>query len=363
VLGHVGQRLLHDPEGCQIDGAGKIGQMADLGIELDADVDAGGPRPLDQVVEALQAGHRRPGGCARGIGRRGGLARLVDLAQHAEDRAQLDQGLLAGLLDRGQRLAGLLGPLVEQVERHPGLDADQRHVVGHHVMELAGDPHPLVGGLAAQGLGVGPGGGLGPVAAAPHHLGHAHQRDQPRGEGHEGPERRPLRAPDPVAHPRERQVPRHDAGDGEPAAAGQHEVAEHDDQREEDRAAGVAERPVGQRRPEHHHVRPHREPVPERQRRHAEQEQRHAGHAVVALGSVGVGRPGEADVHDRHEPDQQGFVPPAPAAGCAREEGTEQGDVSRRGRDGRVGHRPPSVRNDRGQDIRPAGDRRVLPRE
>src|SRR6266508_185781 len=98
VPGDVGEGLLHDAEGGQVDAGG---QRPWLALDPGAHRQAGGRRAGDQVVQAGQPGRRRP------------RRRLVDLAQHVEHGAQLAERLVAGLLDRGEGGAGLLGPLVD----------------------------------------------------------------------------------------------------------------------------------------------------------------------------------------------------------------------------------------------------------
>ena len=60
------------------------------------------------------------------------------------------------MFDRRERRAGLLGSLVDQVKRDPGLHVDQGEVVSEHVVQLARDPQALLAGhspllLAASG--------------------------------------------------------------------------------------------------------------------------------------------------------------------------------------------------------------------
>src|SRR6266545_2749699 len=131
VAGDVGERLLHDPERRHVDGERQPAYLA-VGFGVDDQAGRGGLR--HEVLEPSQGPGRGAGG------------RLPLLPEDVEDRAQLGQRLLAGLLDRRQRAAGLLGQLLVQVQRNPGLQADQRQVVAEGVVELPGDAEPLLAG-------------------------------------------------------------------------------------------------------------------------------------------------------------------------------------------------------------------------
>ena len=133
----VGQRLLHDPVRGQVD-AGGSGRRSPCTSTLDRQ--PGRPLSATQLVEPGQPGGR----LARRV--------LVDAAQHAERGAHLAQQFAAGPLDGGQRRAGLLGVVVHQVQRHPGLHVDQRDVVAEDVVQVAGEPEPLLACPPALGL-------------------------------------------------------------------------------------------------------------------------------------------------------------------------------------------------------------------
>jgi hypothetical protein len=137
VPDHVGQRLLDDPVGRQVEPGRQLGRRP-----LDPDLDPHpGPGHLGgQGLDLGQAGRR--GQAADGP---------ILLAEHAQQPPHLDQGLAAGRLHRDQRLARLLGLAVEHVDPDPGLHGDA-HAVGDHVMELAGDPQPLLGDRPAGQL-------------------------------------------------------------------------------------------------------------------------------------------------------------------------------------------------------------------
>ena len=81
-------------------------------------------------------------------GRGGGI--FIHRPQHAEDRTQFDECLTAHAVDGGQGFDGALRLPVRQVQGGGGLDVDDRDVVGHDVVEVAGDPYPLLTGHAAR---------------------------------------------------------------------------------------------------------------------------------------------------------------------------------------------------------------------
>ena len=124
---HVRQGLLHDPvaRGAHRGGHGDRGRV-------DRHLDPRGPQLGRDVVEVVE-----PGG---GTDRRG----LLRVAQHPERGPQVVERVPARALDVQQRLARLLGVLVEQVRRDPGLHVDRDHRVRDHVVHLAGDPQPLL---------------------------------------------------------------------------------------------------------------------------------------------------------------------------------------------------------------------------
>ena len=133
----VGQRLLHDPVRGQVD-AGR--QRPALTVHPHHDRQAGGRAVGDEIVEPVQPGGRP----ARWV--------LVDAAQHPERGAHLLQQFAARPLDGRQRRPGLLGVVVHQVERDPGLHVDQRDVVAEDVVQVAGEPQPLLTCPPALGL-------------------------------------------------------------------------------------------------------------------------------------------------------------------------------------------------------------------
>ena len=87
----VGERLLHDAEGGEVDaGRQPVGQLVAsdgpaLAVQpLEAHVEARAARPLDERVEVVEA-------------RGGGEGGRVALAEHVEHRAQLAEGVAAGV--------------------------------------------------------------------------------------------------------------------------------------------------------------------------------------------------------------------------------------------------------------------------
>jgi hypothetical protein len=107
---------------------------------------------------------------------------LALLLEDIEHRAELAERLLAGLLDRRQRALGLLGQVLVQVQRHPGLHVDQGQMVPKRVVEVPGDAPPLLAGPPARLLLPDPHGLGRPHAPDAHGLGGAQQHQQPGGQ-------------------------------------------------------------------------------------------------------------------------------------------------------------------------------------
>ena len=126
----VGQRLLHDPVRRQLHPAGQF-----LGAVVPAHRHPQADRPdgVGQGVELREAGLRtvRVGAVVGGQG-----------VQHGPQFGERGPG---GRADRTERGPGPLRLLVEDVLGGRGLHRDDRHVVGHHVVQFAGDPLPLPG--------------------------------------------------------------------------------------------------------------------------------------------------------------------------------------------------------------------------
>ncbi len=130
VLEGVGQPLLHDAVGAQVDAGGQRHPLA-----LDGERDRQ-PRPLDLLDEDVDVLDARLGL---------ELGAVVLAAQHAQQPARLDQRLAPGLLDRGQRLARrrLLG--AQRMALGAGLDDHHADVVRHEIVQLARDAGALLG--------------------------------------------------------------------------------------------------------------------------------------------------------------------------------------------------------------------------
>ncbi|OEI69375.1 hypothetical protein Cus16_1219 [Curtobacterium sp. ER1/6] len=146
VLHDVGHRLLDDAEGRAVGGAV---QRRGVAVHLGPEVDPRRTCPFDEVGQAVETRHGVPLGLGtlgrRRRRRRGArIALAVHRAQDAEDRAELHQGVAAGVPDVGERLPGPVGQVGTEVERHSRLQVDEGHAVSDRVVELAGDPHPLV---------------------------------------------------------------------------------------------------------------------------------------------------------------------------------------------------------------------------
>ena len=137
VLADVGQRLLHDAVRGQLHAAG---QRPGLPRHLEPYGQARAAHLVDEVGELVDAGLRHVL-----------AARVVAGAQQAEQPAHLGQRLPAGAGDGLQRLLGLVGRGVQDVRGAVRLDDHHRHVVGDHVVQLAGDPGPFGGD---RGLGL-----------------------------------------------------------------------------------------------------------------------------------------------------------------------------------------------------------------
>ena len=156
VLADVGERLLQDPVGGQVERGRQRSRIA-VGPQLDRD--AGRARVLDQRRQLRQPRLRAV------------LGSLVALAQDAEHAAHLAERLVRRAADRPQRLARPRRVLLERGLGGVGLHGDHADAVGDHVMQLASDPRALLGhGDPLRGR-----------ALAPHQPPDRARRDRPRG--------------------------------------------------------------------------------------------------------------------------------------------------------------------------------------
>ena len=138
VLERVGQALLHEAEGGQVD-AGR--QRPGPPLDAQLHVEPGVARAGDERAEAIE---RR----LRGV-----VGVLAVGAQDAEQAAHLGQRLAAGGLDRAQRADRGVGVAVEHAARRAGLHDHDRDRVRDDVVQLARDPHALARHRVALALG------------------------------------------------------------------------------------------------------------------------------------------------------------------------------------------------------------------
>ena len=132
VLERVGQRLLHDPVGRDVD---RLRQRR-----------ARSPSTVSSTASSRVAHARRR--AARAGATPGCGARLVLVARPGAGspsrRCSSATACRLERLDRGQRLLRLGRIAVDHDARGAGLDAHHAHVVGDDVVQLARDPHALL---------------------------------------------------------------------------------------------------------------------------------------------------------------------------------------------------------------------------
>src|SRR2546422_2488914 len=126
---HVGERLLDDPVGRQVDARREVARLAG---NIEADFNAGRRRARNDTLELGQSGRWRS------------RLRAIALTQQAERRAQLLECFLAGLVDRDESAPGLVRIAIEQVSPDTGLDADHRDPMGQDIVQLARDSNALL---------------------------------------------------------------------------------------------------------------------------------------------------------------------------------------------------------------------------
>ncbi len=130
VLERVGQRLLHDPVGGEVDAGGEPSRLA-LDRELYGQADAA--HLLDQRVELREAGLRPE--CGFGVG----------AAQQAEHATKLAERLAPRARDRDESLARTVGIVLQQRLARLGLYHHRADAVRHDVVQLTRQPGALVG--------------------------------------------------------------------------------------------------------------------------------------------------------------------------------------------------------------------------
>ena len=138
MLEHVGQALLDDAVGRQVQPAGQDGQVA-VGAHVDLH-----SRLADLGHEVAEFPQAR-------LGRQGQLA--VALAEQAQQAAQLGHGLPPGLLDRFECFRGGVAARPEHPPLGRGLHHDDAQAVRDDIVQFAGDPGSL-GGDCPGGQGV-----------------------------------------------------------------------------------------------------------------------------------------------------------------------------------------------------------------
>ncbi len=135
VAADVGERLLQDPEG------GELNRLRNpwwlLAVDLEVHVEAGVPSLLDQRAD--------PGQVWDGLER---SIRVAWLAEHSKNRAQLLESFVTCRFDRCKRDAALPGIALEQVGGDAGLHVDRGERVRDDVAQVSGDPQPFLLGTA-----------------------------------------------------------------------------------------------------------------------------------------------------------------------------------------------------------------------
>jgi len=129
VLEGVRQRLLGDPVDGEVDARRNVVERA-VGVKRHGE--AGLAHLADQQVEMAQAW----------LGRQ--VLLLARLPQHCDEPPQLRHRRASRRLHREQWRPCFLGVTLERLPGRARLEHHQAHAVGDHVVELAGDPGPLV---------------------------------------------------------------------------------------------------------------------------------------------------------------------------------------------------------------------------
>lgn len=252
--GDVGERLLDDPVSGPVDAGGQRARIPG---------DLHGHGQAAARGEAGEVGH--PG---RGRPRRAVL-------QQAEHPAHLGEHVSRRLLDRGQRGAGLLRMVVQQVQRGGRLHVDQRDVVGQHVVQLLGHGQPFLAGLPSGLLAFHPPALGQALAAHPVPLGDGQREQQVRRDRGVVEEPRPVRdepgrVDDHEQEERPRRRPRR------PAVPVPHRAEDHNDRAEENRPVREVEQHVDRGRGERDDQRGDRGAAAQRDGARPDQQQRAA---------------------------------------------------------------------------------------
>ena len=268
------------------------------------EVQARVPDPLDDVVERGEGRGRVTG------------SRAVALAQHLDERAQLDEGLLARPLDDPQCLVDLLGVGAAQVQRDRRLHVDQGHVVGDDVVQVLRDPQAVLPRPPPALLGQRPAVGERPLAADPGDLGEGEHEQAPGQRGRRRAPRPPQvgveRDGDGVGEehpardePRDQPVPGEDRRD------------ERDHEGDHDRPVRVAQHQVGRGHRADRDGHGRHPGARHRRERHGPGEQQDDGEEVERA-PVGLGPRGAQAAQDLHDGEQHGQGDPRRTAGTGR---------------------------------------------
>jgi hypothetical protein len=295
VLHGVGQRLLDDPVDDQLD----AGRQRSAGpVDLQGHIEAGVAALPHQVGQLLDVGLGQPG---RGA---------VRLPQDAHQPPHLTQRAPAGGLDVPDGLDRPLGIPSDRAPGRAGLDHHHAHAVGHDVVQLAGDPapllqHRLLGQRVLLALEVGrpvlDGGDVGPA--------HPHVVAQQPGQGeraHRAQRVLDLRvgAVEHQAH-REHQHRPGEAGQRRPPADVRAEAVDGDQGREPRPRSLVLQLEVQQGQGEDEaEDRQRMAPPPEQGHGRDHDEQRADGVRILHGGILGLGEQGQEPEQDGDRRDQ-----------------------------------------------------------
>ena len=105
--------------------------------------------PLSAAVETTRSRSANPPtGPATGAGHRR-LPSTGRVPQHADGAAEVGQRRGADLPDTPQRRGRVVGFVGQRLEPDDALDRDRRYRVGEHIVDLPGDPQPLLFDLLA----------------------------------------------------------------------------------------------------------------------------------------------------------------------------------------------------------------------